>query len=70
MATTTDPTTKAMRLAEQELAAIGFDLDRNSRQTIQSIEERHDLLERRKRVLRLYEMLGGDPQAVAMERMG
>lgn len=67
--TSDETTTKALRIIERELEAIGFDLDRNARATITSIEERNELLERRKSLVRLYRMHGGDPEAIKLEPM-
>jgi hypothetical protein len=64
---TESPTEKARRITEDQIEAIGFDLSRNAQQTVASIEERHDLLRRRENLLRLYQMLGGDPARIAAE---
>ena len=66
MATET-ATEKARRIAEDQIEAIGFDLSRNAQQTVSSIEERHELLRRRDNLIRLYRMLGGNPERITME---
>jgi len=64
---TETPAEKARRITEEQIEAIGCDLSRNAKQTVTSIEERHDLLSRRDSLIRLYRMLGGDPARIAVE---
>lgn len=63
---------KALQLIEAEIEAIGFDIHENSRQMVASVERHADLMERRKRAMRLYRMAGGDPGSIAPapERIG
>lgn len=65
----TDPVTaKAIRLIEEKLEGVRFDLSENARQTIQTIDRRSELQERERALLKLLRMHGGVAAEYAPER--
>lgn len=66
---TTDPSAKAIRLIEEQLEAVRFDIHENARQTIQTIDRRMELQQREAALLRLLRMHGGVAAEYAPERV-
>lgn len=60
---------KAIRLIEEQIEAVGFDIDANSRQTQVSLERHMELVARRKDLVKVLKMLGGKPAEYAPERI-
>lgn len=60
---------EALRLIKEELEAVSFDIDSNTRQTQISFERHVELVTRRKGLIKLLKMHGGSPAEYAPERI-
>lgn len=70
MTTSSDPArAAALRIIENELEALGFEIDREAQTVTVSLERQLELRARRKALAKLYRMSGGEPAAYAPEAM-
>lgn len=56
-----DPTAKARREAEEIYVALSFELEQNRRTVAAAMERELTLRSLRRRIVRVYQMAGGDP---------
>lgn len=63
-----DPLTeKALKLIADQIDAASADIEHNRRQMVVDVERHHELMDRRKQLVRLYQMHGGDAAQVVAE---
>lgn len=63
MTTSPEPNAKGRQIVEQEIEAIGFEIDAIQRQQVASFEAMRGLEARRAKQAHLLRMLGGEPAA-------
>lgn len=62
-----DPLTdKALKLIADQIDAASADIEANRRQMVVDVERHHELMDRRKQLLRLYQMHGGSAAEVVV----